>query len=165
MSALHGEFAHDGERVAVSCRHLRGGRYRVQVGEQAFEVAARALPDGRVRFWLEGRAYEAASAPVGKSLQVRVAGHTWLLAPAVGRARAEAKAGAIVEAPMTGTISAVRVAEGESVAKGQALIVLTAMKMEHKLVAGVAGRVAELRAAIGATVEQGALLVRLEPAG
>jgi biotin carboxyl carrier protein len=163
MSATHGEFAHGGERVAVSCRHLRGDQYRVQVGAQSFEVTARALPDGRVRFWLDGRPYEAASAPAGKSLQVRVAGHTWSLQPAAGRARADAKAGTEIEAPMTGTIAAVRVAVGDAVTKGQTVVVLTAMKMEHKLTAGVAGTVAELRAEVGATVEQGTLLVRIEP--
>ena len=48
---------------------------------------------------------------------------------------------------MPGVILAVRVAEGERVARGQALIVMEAMKMEHTLSAGAAGYVTELRAA------------------
>lgn len=161
MSAFQREFTHDGERLRVACKHLSGDRYRVHVGERALEVEARALPDGRVRFWLDGQVFEAASATVGKHLQVRVAGHTWSLLPAQGRTASAGEAGGVIEAPMTGTIAMVKVAVGDVVARGDTLVVLTAMKMEHKLVAGIDGTIAELRAAVGATVDQGGLLVRI----
>lgn len=69
--------------------------------------------------------------------------------------------GAIL-APMPGRVTAVEVAAGEAVAKGQRLLTLEAMKMEHGLVAPFDGVVAELDAVEGAQVSEGTLLVRVE---
>jgi len=68
--------------------------------------------------------------------------------------------GAIL-APMPGRIIAVDVAAGDVVTKGQKLLTLEAMKMEHGLVAPFDGIVAELNAAAGAQVPVDALLVRI----
>ena len=54
--------------------------------------------------------------------------------------------------------------EGDSVAKGQRLVTLEAMKMEHGLTAPFDGIVAELNAEAGAQVAEGTLLVRVEKA-
>ena len=69
--------------------------------------------------------------------------------------------GAIVS-PMPGKIIALDVAAGETVTKGQKLLTLEAMKMEHSLTAPFDGTVAELNAEAGAQVSEGALLVRIE---
>ena len=69
--------------------------------------------------------------------------------------------GAIV-APMPGKVIAVEVAQGDAVTKGQKLLTLEAMKMEHTLTAPFNGVVAELNAAAGAQVQVDALLVRIE---
>jgi 3-methylcrotonyl-CoA carboxylase alpha subunit len=68
-----------------------------------------------------------------------------------------------IEAPMPGNITAVEVAPGDKVAKGQRLLTLEAMKMEHALNAPFDGTVAELRASAGTQVTEGQLLVRVEP--
>ena len=70
--------------------------------------------------------------------------------------------GNVVEAPMPGLLKAVLVAPGAEVAKGAALAVLEAMKMEHTLTAARDGVVAEVLCETGAQVEAGAALVRLE---
>ena len=62
---------------------------------------------------------------------------------------------------MPGRIIAVDVAAGDVVTKGQKLLTLEAMKMEHGLVAPFDGIVAELNAAAGAQVPVDALLVRI----
>ncbi len=67
-------------------------------------------------------------------------------------------------APMPGRIIAVDVSEGQSVTKGQKLLTLEAMKMEHSLVAPFDGLVAALNATAGAQVQVDALLVRIEGA-
>ena len=59
---------------------------------------------------------------------------------------------------MPGTVLRVIIAEGEPVEARQPLLVLEAMKMEHEIVAPVAGVVRELRVAAGAQVEAGAIL-------
>ncbi len=69
--------------------------------------------------------------------------------------------GAILS-PMPGRIIAVEVAAGDTVTKGQKLLTLEAMKMEHSLTAPFDGVVAELNAEAGAQVQVEALLVRIE---
>ena len=69
-----------------------------------------------------------------------------------------------VEAPMPGKVTAIEVLAGDMVEKGQRLLTLEAMKMEHALAAPFAGIVAELNASQGAQVTEGQLLVRIEPA-
>ncbi|WP_421848308.1 acetyl/propionyl/methylcrotonyl-CoA carboxylase subunit alpha [Novosphingobium sp.] len=71
--------------------------------------------------------------------------------------------GAIL-APMPGKVIAVEVAAGDTVTKGQKLLVLEAMKMEHALTAPFDGTVAELTVAVGSQVSVEALLVRVEKA-
>lgn len=69
--------------------------------------------------------------------------------------------GAILS-PMPGRIIAVDVTAGQSVAKGQKLLTLEAMKMEHSLVAPFAGVVAELNAEEAGQVSEGTLLILIE---
>jgi 3-methylcrotonyl-CoA carboxylase alpha subunit len=51
---------------------------------------------------------------------------------------------------------------GETVAKGHALMIIEAMKMEHTILAPVAGRVAEVRFAPGDQVREGDQLIAFE---
>ncbi|MFN3619986.1 acetyl-CoA carboxylase biotin carboxyl carrier protein subunit, partial [Sphingorhabdus sp.] len=69
--------------------------------------------------------------------------------------------GAILS-PMPGRIIAVDVKSGDMVTKGQKLVTLEAMKMEHSLTAPFDGIVAELNAETGAQVQVETLLVRIE---
>lgn len=65
-------------------------------------------------------------------------------------------------APMPGKVTSVDVAAGEQVAKGQRLLTLEAMKMEHAMLAPFDGVVAELCVEAGAQVQVEALLARVE---
>ena len=65
--------------------------------------------------------------------------------------------------PMPGRIIAVDVAAGDAVTKGQKLVTLEAMKMEHSLTAPFDGTVASLNAAVGGQVVDGATLLVIEP--
>ena len=67
-------------------------------------------------------------------------------------------------APMPGKVTAVDVAPGATVTKGQRILTLEAMKMEHALVAPFDGTVAELTVEAGAQVQVDALLARIIPA-
>lgn len=64
---------------------------------------------------------------------------------------------------MPGKIIAVEVKAGDTVTKGQKLLTLEAMKMEHSLTAPFDGVVADLNATPGAQVQVEALLARIEP--
>lgn len=71
-----------------------------------------------------------------------------------------------IRAPMPGLVSNVLVEEGVEVQRGQAVIVLEAMKMENDLVSPRAGIVKSLRVGKGQTVNQGDLLAVIgDPAG
>jgi 3-methylcrotonyl-CoA carboxylase alpha subunit len=74
---------------------------------------------------------------------------------------ATAADGAIL-APMPGKVIAVDVAAGEAVTKGQRLLVLEAMKMEHALTAPFDGTVAELAVSAGQQVQVETLLARVD---
>ncbi|MHC0054699.1 acetyl/propionyl/methylcrotonyl-CoA carboxylase subunit alpha [Actibacterium sp. D379-3] len=78
-----------------------------------------------------------------------------------GGAAAAVGDGAILS-PMPGRIIAVSVVAGAAVTKGQKLVTLEAMKMEHSLVAPFDGTVAELEASEGGQVSEGMLLARIE---
>ena len=93
-------------------------------------------------------------------------GNTFVLteARASGVAAGAAADGAILS-PMPGRVIAVGVSAGEQVSKGQKLLTLEAMKMEHSLVAPFDGTVAELNAETGGQVSEGAVLARVEREG
>jgi 3-methylcrotonyl-CoA carboxylase alpha subunit len=71
--------------------------------------------------------------------------------------------GAIL-APMPGRVTAIHVAQGDKVTKGQKLVTMEAMKMEHGLTAPFDGEVAELDVTLGAQVGESAMLVRVTQA-
>jgi 3-methylcrotonyl-CoA carboxylase alpha subunit len=73
-----------------------------------------------------------------------------------------ASGGGAVVAPMHGRVASLDVREGDSVAAGQKLAVVEAMKMEHVLAAPAAGRVARVLVEAGAQVAQGAQIVVIE---
>jgi biotin carboxyl carrier protein len=161
-------YLRDGKPVAVEAQRVAGDHWRVRVGDAVHEFRAAALGDGGVRIVPVGvdakPACTAYGAKAGKAFMVRVGGKTVTLQePEPGRARGGAAGGdGIVRAPMTGTVMKVQCKVGDVVEADQALAVLTAMKMEHKLSSGVAGVVRKVVAVEGATVEQGSVLVEVE---
>ncbi len=67
-----------------------------------------------------------------------------------------------VRSPLPGKIIDLRVKAGDSVSKGQPLLVLEAMKMEHTLSAPADGKIKSVRYAVGEQVPEGADLVEFE---
>ena len=81
--------------------------------------------------------------------------------PAAAPKKSGAAGAVSVKAPMPGNIIKVNAKVGDSVKKGDVLIVLEAMKMENDICAPEDGTVASIEVAQGATVETDALLVTL----
>jgi len=75
-------------------------------------------------------------------------------------ARAEVRGGC--HAPMPGKILAVRVGPGQSVTRGDSLVILEAMKMEHDVTAPHDGVVREVLVEVGQQVDAGTVLVALD---
>ena len=80
-------------------------------------------------------------------------------APAAAPKAAPAPAGGnAVKAPMPGTILDVKVQNGQSVKKGQVLVILEAMKMENEIQAPCDGKITSLNVRKGDSVETQALI-------
>jgi 3-methylcrotonyl-CoA carboxylase alpha subunit len=128
-------------------------------------------PDARVaQFLLNGERVDVELAGEGSdepasSILLAQSGMVWELTPwrKDGSHGGHGGDGAILS-PMPGKIIAVEVAQGDTVTKGQKLLTLEAMKMEHTLTAPFDGVVAELNASAGAQVQVEALLARIEAA-
>lgn len=160
---LRREYMRGDETVTVIAERLEGDTWRVRVGERVIELTAQALGDGGVRLAPTDSAPAGASiaygAAAGKEFMVRNKGRTWTLSPPAARGVGATGGGGTITAPMTGTVLEVRCKPGDQVAADQTLVVLSAMKMEHKLAAGIAGTVQSVTAIADATVDQGAELV------
>ena len=133
-----------------------------------FRLNAEARRDGW--FLLDGAPVKVAlgvsiGAKAGRSVIVTESGQSWQLTPwrAAGLGGGEASDGAILS-PMPGRIISVSVAAGDRVTKGQKLLTLEAMKMEHGLVAPFDGEVVELHGVEGGQVSEGTLLVKIAKA-
>ena len=83
-------------------------------------------------------------------------------APAAAPAPAASGAGESITSPMPGNILAVNVAAGDTVKKGQVLMVLEAMKMENEIMAPHDGKVTAVAVTKGAAVESGTLLCTIQ---
>jgi acetyl-CoA/propionyl-CoA carboxylase biotin carboxyl carrier protein len=159
-----------GEPVTVAVRPTgdpREGSFEARLGEDGIAVTVRVRADGnRLTVSSDGLTRTFAHAtdnsgaqPVewlgrdGDSWAVHV--HDPLADVAAG---AGAHAGDSLTAPMPGTVTVVKAAVGERVTKGQPLLVLEAMKMEHVISAPHDGVLEQLRVSAGSTVAMDELL-------
>ena len=151
-AALATAAARIGGAGALAGFRLNGGRRR----------AGRVMVDGHQLDVTVGPGGTAMAQPPRAHLLVTEHGRSWQVTPwrAGSGGAATAGDGAIL-APMPGRIIAVAVAQGDKVTKGQKLVTLEAMKMEHGLTAPFNGTVEEMPHAQGAQVQEGALLVRI----
>jgi 3-methylcrotonyl-CoA carboxylase alpha subunit len=127
-----------------------------------------------IKLCAEGQTFECAfdEISVDSALWVERVDHGFLVAEdgmtfVLEVARSEGSSGhhahdGDILSPMPGRIIAVDVTAGQTVTKGQKLLTLEAMKMEHSLTAPFDGVVAELNAQVGAQVQVEALLARVE---
>ncbi|HKT76609.1 MAG TPA: acetyl/propionyl/methylcrotonyl-CoA carboxylase subunit alpha [Sphingobium sp.] len=166
-----GLIGRDGEAMAEppvpSAQALSAAAARLVQASGFAGFRLNAAPRATARFCLDGEPVEVAltggsDAPAPCAF-VTEQGQAWRLTPwrKDGVHGGGAGDGAILS-PMPGRIIAVEVAAGDRVAKGQKLLTLEAMKMEHTLTAPFDGTVAELHASPGAQVQVEALLARIE---
>ncbi|MGH6968211.1 MAG: acetyl/propionyl/methylcrotonyl-CoA carboxylase subunit alpha [Stellaceae bacterium] len=136
---------------------------RLDFGQRRLPVLAWALNDGDLAIELDGRHIAASVAWNDRGVQVALADGTWHLglAESVARRADTSLASGSVVAPMPGKIAAVHVAKGATVTRGQILLVLEAMKMEHAIAAPGDGVVAEIGVVAGDPVAEGATLLVL----
>ena len=125
------------------------------------EYQARVLTDGRIMVHTtDGRSRIAHSAKVGDVWWVHIDGHIFCIEKTeAGSADGDSEGG--MTAPMPGKILEVKVADGQTVDAGELLLVMEAMKMEHRIVAPTDGVVTKVNFSTGDQVQQGDVLVEM----
>jgi len=130
------------------------------------EVSGALAADGTIAMHMGGAVCHGAVARIGVDLYVFEGGRSWRLAvvdPLAAVADDEAGA-AKLTAPMPGKIIAVKIEAGAKVERGQAILVMEAMKMEHTIRAPADGTVEAVHFAVGEQVDEGAELIKFEAA-
>jgi acetyl/propionyl-CoA carboxylase alpha subunit len=141
-----------------------GKSYRATIGDKTVGVEIIRVEGGRVELLIDGERIIAYISSDGAKRWVTVNGQTFVLTKSSGAKRSGAGQDHSSElaAPMPGQVRGVNVSEGESVTKGQTLLVLEAMKMEIRIQAPFDGVVQSLTVKVGQTVERDQLLVKID---
>ncbi|RPH59268.1 MAG: 3-methylcrotonyl-CoA carboxylase, partial [Burkholderiales bacterium] len=111
------------------------------------------------------RAFEASAVLDGETLHLFTPdGHLTLgYAPPLAHVGEDDSDDARLTAPMPGKVIALMVERGATVARGQPLLVMEAMKMEHTISAPADGEIAAILYAVGEQVAEGAQLIEFAP--
>lgn len=122
--------------------------YRITVNGTSYDVSVEELSGGAAPV-----AAPVAAAPVAAPAPAA--------APAAPAPAAGGAGSVEVSSPMPGKILAVKANVGDSVKKGQVILILEAMKMENEVVAPEDGTIASIDVTVGASVESGDTLATL----
>lgn len=141
-----------------------GDRAHVTVAGQAFDVQVLALEAGVFVCETLGRRETFHCVRDGDAVHLFWRGRVYRLEEETEARRASHRPAASggLEAPMPGKVIAVKVAPGDTVVKGDELLVIEAMKMENAVRAPRDGRVKSVHARAGDMVSPGAVLVEME---
>ena len=157
------QFRHDGQEITVAYRAGRNNTFAVTVGESDTAVVVFDANASTIDLEIDGRRVKASVTALGNRWLVHGPGgdvELEELSRFPSGERAEVAGGLV--APMPGNVTAIHVVEGDAVEDGQLLLILEAMKMEHRITAPMAGSVKQVLVDTGDQVDNGALLVVLE---
>ena len=141
-----------------------GKSYRATVGDKTVDVEIIRAENGKLDLLVDGERVIAYVSSDAAKRWVTVNGRTIVLTKSSGAKRSGGGQDHSSElaAPMPGVVRSVNVSEGESVTKGQTLLVLEAMKMEIRIQAPFDGAVKSLLVKVGQTVERDQILVKID---
>jgi biotin carboxyl carrier protein len=146
------EAEHGGRTVPVEVTG-GAGRYTLVIEGATVTVDARQTVEGIWSILWDGASYVADVTERETGYAVDVEGERYTI---------RVERGQVLKAPMPGKVTLVEVTVGQTVAPGDGLIVLEAMKMENEFKAAVAGTVKEIRVEAGQAVNPGDVLVVIE---
>jgi geranyl-CoA carboxylase alpha subunit len=150
---------------AVSIIAVSSDDYAVALGREVIEVSIAERGDGLVRFTVLGLQQTARFAAGAGTLRLDVGGNVFVLRETTletgGSARRDGSSRLV--APMNGAIVSVLAKPGDPVAKGQRVVVLEAMKMQHEISAERDGIIDKILVKPGDQVATRQLLVELKP--
>jgi acetyl/propionyl-CoA carboxylase alpha subunit len=156
-------FAAGEEEIEVRYEALRDGRLRILIDENEHLVTDYASGEGSLELEINGSRISLSIVSDTDLWFVHGPGGDYELCeqprfplPGAGGANGG------LTAPMPGSVISTSVKVGDQVEKGQILLILEAMKMEHQIAAPRDGVVKEVHVSQGEQVTNGALLVVLE---
>jgi 3-methylcrotonyl-CoA carboxylase alpha subunit len=156
-------FVDAGKRVPIIA-HYRGGGYVLDLpGGTSMSASASDGDEGTIDVELAGRRSRATVVRGPGTLTVFADGHSHVLEFEKPAATEEEDPSGRLVSPLPGNVIQVLVGSGETVAKGQALMIIEAMKMEHTISAPKRGTVRQIYFSKGDQVAEGAQLLDLEP--
>ncbi len=153
-------YQHNGQTYTVALERQPDGTFNATIGDRSYTVQAVPLSNGGWRLQHD-TVYTAAQ---GDKRFISINGQTYTLnIPDTRASRRRAASGSgDLTAQMPGQVANVLVSEGDSVERGQTLIILEAMKMEIRVAAPTEGRVKRLLVEKGQVVERGQVLLEIE---
>lgn len=136
---------------------------RLQGAGEVVDVRVAAVFSGRYVVEIDGRLCTICAVKENGHTWVWWRGRCWRVTEETGEARpgGETAADGRVTPPMPAVVAAVLVRPGEYVEKGRPLVVVSAMKMETRLAAGVSGTVKAVHVTVGQKVRPGDVLVEM----
>jgi 3-methylcrotonyl-CoA carboxylase alpha subunit len=153
------------ERTVIA--RAQAGNWLLELGEEAICAIGERRPDGTLSVVLDGVRGRATVLDHGSETAVFLAGENWQLIeidPLAAHEGDDPGAGRLT-APMPGRVTQLLVGAGDAVRRGEPLMIIEAMKMEHTVAAPVDGIVDAVRFSVGDLVEEGAELIALVSPG
>jgi propionyl-CoA carboxylase alpha chain len=161
--------------VTTVSSSLHRGRWHIAIDGQASEEPARQILDVQVAL-VERDAHSTMMDLEIDGVRTRLRvqrvgaeafvddGHSstaWIAQPRFATTEGQA-ANMNPQAPVPGTVTAIEVQPGDQVQAGQTLVIVEAMKMEHRITAPTDGRVTQVRVSVGQAVDAHQVLVDVE---
>ena len=138
-------------------------QYKYKVNGAQYDVTIDSIVGNIAKVEVNGIPFEVemqGSSLVEEDLPTQVADETAAPAPAAPAAGAPG-AGAPVKAPLPGVVAKILVSVGQTVKKGETVLVLEAMKMENNITAEADGKITGICVAAGDSVMEGTTLVTI----
>jgi 3-methylcrotonyl-CoA carboxylase alpha subunit len=162
-ASVHARLAWREETIELRGRIVGKHRYLFELAEGAIAIHVLSVDGERVQLECDGSVSHADVVRRNGEIGIFLGAETYNFSVPDMMSAADAEAAATdgVTAPLPGIVKLVHVSAGSLVKKGQAMIVMEAMKMEHTLRASGDGEVAEIMVGPGDLVEEGTILARL----
>lgn len=157
------KFQHNERELVVEVQR-QSGRYIIKVGQATLSITGAEVDEFDVTAEVDGQRISGTVVPHARNLHVFFGSNVFVL-----ELPPEDYEGEVVEqgsllSPMPGKIIKVMIKAGDNVSKGQPLMILEAMKMEHTIVAPADGVVDSVNYAQGDLVEEKKVLVHVNEA-
>jgi len=154
-------FVDRGERRQVTA-HYRDNGYLLELPGGEALVTAEPAGDNRIIANLDGVRIDATVVRESHALTIFAFGSSHRLEREQFTSVEDEEPGGLLVSPLPGSVAQVLVETGQKVEKGQPLMIVEAMKMEHTISAPHGGLVAQIYFAPGEQVAEGAQLLAIE---